>query len=108
MEQGGRGDGDDASHVIIRSDGTVQELVFQPKSYLCFTSVFSPDGTAQEIVAKPDDQGAPFFESIDGKRFYWVDQLRTSHAQRAVERFASDLSRVGLTEAEWLRRLDRS
>lgn len=108
MEKSGKGDGDDASHVIIQSDGTVQELVFQPKSYLCFTSVFSPDGTAQEIIAKPDDHGAPFFESTDGKKFYWVDQLRASHAQRAVERFASDLSRVGLTEAEWLRRLARS
>lgn len=108
MEKGGKDDGDDASHVVIFSDGTVQELVFQPKSYLCFTSIFSPDTTTQEVVAKSDHGGAQFFESIDGKKFYWVDQLRASHAQRAVERFASDLSRVGLTEAEWLRRLARS
>lgn len=108
MGKSGESESDDASHVIILSDGSVQELVFQPKSYLCFTSTFSPDVAAQEVIAKPDDNGAPFFENTDGENFYWVDQLRASHAQRAVERFASDLSRVGLTEAEWLRRLARS
>ncbi|ARE41332.1 hypothetical protein RGUI_3191 [Rhodovulum sp. P5] len=105
MEKGGEGDGDDASHIVILSDDSVRELVYKPKSYLCFTTTFSPDLATQEVVAKPDDQGALFFENTDGKRFYWADQLRASHAQRAVERFASDLSRVGLTEAEWLRRL---
>lgn len=108
MEKGGKDDGDNASHVVILSDGAVQELVYQPKSYLCFTSTFSPDRAAQEVIAEPDDNGSPFFQDTEGQRFYWVDQLRASHAQRAVERFASDLSRVGLTEAEWLRRLARS
>ncbi|SDX73447.1 hypothetical protein [Marinobacter mobilis] len=108
MEKGGQDDGDNASHVVILSDGAVQELVYQPKSYLSFTSTFSPDRAAQEVIAETDDNGAPFFQDTEGQRFYWVDQLRASHAQRAVERFASDLSRVGLTEAEWLRRLARS
>ena len=104
----GEGDGDGVSHIIIQSNNTIRELVYQPKSYLCFTATFSPDGTTQEIVAKLDSSGESFFEERDGKKFYWVDQLRASHAQRAVERFASDLSRVGLTEAEWLRRLTRN
>lgn len=105
MIRGGEGDDDDASHVIVLSDGTVGELVFEPKSYFCFTSTFSPDGTAREVIAKPDDDGELFFENTSGEKFYWVDQLRATHAQRAVERFASHLSRVGLIEAEWLRRL---
>lgn len=108
MDKGGEGDNDDASHIIVMSDGTVRELVFEPRAYNCFTSMFSPDSARQEIVAKPDGHGALFFKNTDGEKFYWVDQLRASHAQRAVVRFASDLSRVGLTEAEWLRRLTKS
>jgi hypothetical protein len=60
------------------------------------------------VLAKAADGGELFFEDTNGKTYQWIDQLRASHAQRAVEKFASDLSRVGLTESEWLRRLDES
>jgi len=39
------------------------------------------------------------------KEFEWVCQLKTTHAQRAVEKFGRELTRIGLTESEWLRRL---
>ena len=33
----------------------------------------------------------------------WIAELKTEHAQRAAEEFGRNLSRVGLTESEWLR-----
>ena len=106
MSKGGPDTGNSASHVIFKSDDSAIELVYQPKSYLCFATTFAPDRTSQEVVAGKDENDELHFTDSEGKKYYWVDQLRTSHAQRAVERFASDLSRVGLTESEWLRRLE--
>jgi len=94
------------SHVILKSDDPVIELIYQPKSYFCFAATFTPDATSQEVIAEKDLDGHLHFKDSEGRIYFWIDQLRTSHAQRAVERFASDLSRVGLTESEWLRRLE--
>ena len=68
--------------------------------------MFKPDGKQQKVVAKPENEQGLFFEDVAGAKYRWIDQMKPSHAQRAVERFASDLSRVGLTESDWLRRLD--
>lgn len=99
--------GSQVSHVVIKPDDSVLELMYTPKSYRCFTATFSPDRSLQKVVAKKDGAQRYCFEDVDKNKFYWIDQLRASHAQRAVERFASDLSRVGLTESEWLRRLEK-
>lgn len=106
MSKGGPDNGNSASHVIFKSDNSAVELIYQPKSYLCFATTFTPEKTSQEVVAGKDENNELHFTDSEGKKYYWVDQLRTSHAQRAVERFASDLSRVGLTESDWLRRLE--
>ena len=92
--------------MIFNSDNPAIELVYHPKSYLCFATTFTPERTSQEVVACKDENDELYFLDSEEKKYFWVDQLRTSHAQRAVERFASDLSRVGLTESDWLRRLE--
>lgn len=45
------------------------------------------------------------FTSVDGVEFTWVLELKDSHAQRIANKYASQLSRVGLDESEWLRRM---
>ena len=93
-----------ASHVVIHDNGEAIELYYQPKSFKCYITEFSPDSRSKQVqVAKPDNN----FVDTAGKKYVWIDQLKTSHAQRAVERYARELSRVGLTESEWLRRLDK-
>ena len=37
------------------------------------------------------------------KKYEWIAELKTEHAQRAAEEFGREFSRVGLTESEWLR-----
>ena len=97
------------SHVVLEDQGQdkdkVIELVYRLKSYCCFVATFCPDSASQEVVVKKK-AGRFHFKDSEGGSYFWVDQLRTSHAQRAVERFARDLSRVGLTESEWIRRLE--
>jgi hypothetical protein len=57
------------------------------------------------VSASKDTRKQYFFTSVNGERYYWVLDLKESHAQRIIERFASTLSRIGLDESEWLRRL---
>ncbi len=44
------------------------------------------------------------FIDIKGIKYKWILDLKDSHAQRIVNKFAAQLSRVGLDESEWLRR----
>lgn len=92
------------SHIIFNDDGSALRLFYDPKPKFCHTATFESDSQSNQVIQK-EENGELYFEDIDNKRYYWKDQLRTSHAQRAVEQFARHLSRVGLTESEWLRRL---
>lgn len=93
------------SHVIVKPDNSIVELLYKPNSYECFSTSFDPNENLKIIIARTDNQDELYFEDIRGNRYYWIGQLRTSHAQDAVGRFASNISRVGLTESEWLRLL---
>ena len=97
-----------ASHIVVREHNEFVELHYQPKSYRCFVAIFAPDRHTKQVLAKESArEKSPVFDDKSRRRYLWVDQLKISHAQRAVEDLARDLSRVGLTESEWLRRLNR-
>lgn len=91
------------SHVVY-DDGKFVELFFSPKSFNCVMKEFEPDSRVKKVIATYSE-GEPlgFTSCCDNKRYVWVAQLKPDHAQRAVEQFARELSRVGLTESEWLR-----
>lgn len=93
------------SHVIVKPNNSIIELLYKPNSYECFSTSFVPDENLKLIIAKTDDKRELYFEDICGNKYYWMGQLRTAHAQDAVGRFASNISRIGLTESEWLRLL---
>lgn len=60
--------------------------------------------TNHGIVEADNENGVFIFSSIDGSKFEWVLDLKDSHSQRIANKFAAELSRVGLDESEWLRR----
>ncbi len=98
------------SHIVVKDGDEFVELLYRPKSYFCRVATFVFDSTTKRVQSQPSEDGKdsnPVFIDISGCEYHWVDQLKTAHAQRAVEDLASDLSRVGLTESEWLRRLAR-
>ena len=99
-------DNSPASHIVVREHNKFVELYYQPKSYRCFVATFAPFKN-QILTEEPAKEKSPFFDDTSGTRYLWVDQLKITHAQRAVEDLARELSRVGLTESEWLRRLGR-
>lgn len=85
-----------ATHVVKEGNEFV-DLIYKPSMENCITIKFRPK---RGIVLAQDSE----FKSNTGKqKFKWVSQLKPTHAQRAAEEFARVLSRVGLTESEWLR-----
>ena len=95
------------SHIVVQEENEFVELYYQLKSYRCWSATFVPDAKTKQVEAKLSTDHKVFFKDKSQCCYEWVDELKMAHAQRAVEKFARDLSRVGLTESEWLRRLDR-
>lgn len=99
---------------LVKNDGkfnlTLKEsdeyirLSLQKKPSRINMIYFKPDTTSRRIKAKLIKKNDHFF--IDKKRFQykWVGELRSEQAQRIVNQFAAELSRVGVDESEWLRR----
>lgn len=95
------------THVVHPVNGSPLELCLQAKSYHSATIKFKPSKGRKVVAAKKTRDGGCAFYDKSNRRYEWIDQLKIEHAQRAVTHLASDLSRVGLTESEWLRLLDR-
>ena len=64
---------------------------------------FIPSPGSDTISAR-EDKGSFVFESSFKEKFIWLSDLKDAHAQRVANNFASQLSRIGLDESEWLRR----
>jgi hypothetical protein len=45
-----------------------------------------------------------YFTAKNGTHYKWIGDLRFEQAQRIANKYAAELSRVGLNESEWLRR----
>ena len=93
--------GKKVTHIVPNGKNSC-ELFFNPCKENRAILEFS--ASPKKMVTAKGDADSEFVFSDEMKDEYqWVAQLKTEHAQRAVEQFARELSRVGLTESEWLR-----
>lgn len=90
--------GEKATHVVRDHAKGFIDLIFKPKSENCVTLLFKPNSKGFVTASKLD-----FVDHSDSRSYRWIAQMKPKHAQRAAEQFARELSRVGLTESEWLR-----
>ncbi len=56
------------------------------------------------VAEKKNADTKHLFSDEEKNEYRWVAQLKPDHAQQAAEQFAREISRVGLTESEWLHR----
>ena len=87
-----------SSPIVIDKD-TIMCVCDQ--SYGIKTIRFKSDESLMVVAKKQDDKWA--FESIHGDTYEWIIDLKDLHAQRIVNNYCAQLSRVGLNESEWLR-----
>ncbi|NVO33099.1 response regulator receiver domain [Hymenobacter lapidiphilus] len=98
---------------IVKDGEKLLELKVNYKPYHMELFSFAPVGTGKLVEAVPKEkQTVPtqwLFKGIDGRgqaiECFWIADLKFAHAQRIAERFGSEITRVGLTESEWLRRM---
>ncbi len=90
-------------HFIVESESSFIHLKIIKDSFGLRTIKFSPKRETQTILANIEDNNY-YFESNYGERFLWMADLNDAQAQRVANNYASQLSRVGLDESEWLRR----
>ncbi len=80
------------------------QIVYSPYSLLFFS--FEPNH--EMVIGASKEEDVWVFNGIEesGKNcsLLWVSDLKFPHAQRIAVNFAAQISRVGLTESEWLRR----
>ena len=89
------------THCVLDVSGSVIQLRYKPKVSSIFVSIFKGDHNV--VCATKNKKGRFIFQGDGEKNYEWVAELKTEHAQRAAEQFGRELSRVGLTESEWLR-----
>jgi hypothetical protein len=89
------------THAVTDLNNNHIHLVLKPKVTDCHVSNFTTGTDA--LCAAKDDDGRFIFKDAKGCKYEWIAELKTEHAQRAAEEFGRMLSRVGLTESEWLR-----
>jgi hypothetical protein len=89
--------------IINDENGSLIRVAIQDKPYNLNQIIF---------FSKPEDHGTItskiigdhfYFKNKKGRKYRWVGELRPEQAQRLANEFATNLSRVGLDESEWLR-----
>ena len=50
-----------------------------------------------------EENGSFVFISSHNEKYRWIVDIKNMHAQRIVNNYCAQLSRVGLNESEWLR-----
>ena len=83
---------------VVRDGDMYVDLLYKQRVEKGLTVKFRPKAGREFVMAN-----GGVFTDMSRKKYAWVTQLKPKHAQRAVEEFARNLTRVGLTESEWLR-----
>lgn len=90
-------------NILAKNETEICKFKYGKNSYDLKTFKFNPSSSKGTVIAiKYGDKY--YFESIWNEKLYWVCDLKDLHSQRISNIFASQLSRVGLEESEWLRR----
>lgn len=87
---------------LVTHDGV--KLKLEKKSFALKTMKFKCDTDKGVILGRRNDTGKYIFKDIYDEEFEWILDLKDLHSQRIVTEYASELSRIGLDESEWLRR----
>ena len=92
--------------IIPKEDSFIKVKVLKkPNSLIMHT--FSVDGEDDRIRARKENHSL-LFQTKKGSKINYIAELKSKHAQRVANEFATYVSRVGLDESEWLRRWSRN
>ena len=93
----------DKCEFIIGDAGQTTRLRLYDRPFEVRMVKFEP-GRGKQVFARRMKSGLFFKASGTNHSYRWVADLKSDHSQRVANAYAHQLSRVGLTESEWLRK----
>ena len=98
-------DDDEFDLVVKVDDGDYVKLKINQNIYDSMHFQFSSNCADDQVVRAEREGSYYIFETTDESKFKLISELKNQHAQRVANNFAANISRVGLDESEWLRRV---
>lgn len=88
------------------SGRTIYLLIKYRPSHKVISIQFPATNRINFVQAEREDINSDtlVFQCQEGSKYKWIFDLKESHAQKIVNEYAANLSRVGIDESEWLRR----
>lgn len=80
-----------------------KHLIVDNRSYSLESHKFSPTNNNETLIIAKKIKNKYVFQDSDKKQFIWVAELKKLFAQHIVSAYASQLSRVGIDNSEWIR-----
>lgn len=96
--------GDADANIVLVETGKIHRLAWRLRYDQIQLIDFKPDPVGEVVREQESLQGLRFVAE-DGSKYRWIGELREAHALRLTSDLTAGLSRVGLDESEWLRRL---
>lgn len=93
----------DFNLIIKDQDNHYLKIKIDNKPYNIELINFTISGTENKVIAQQDQDKYIFMDS-QGTKYYWLGELRFDFAQKIINEYSSEISRVGVNESEWLRR----
>jgi hypothetical protein len=89
---------------VVKDRGALHRLTVIDHPYAMKLVTFAADAKQGEVIGRSCKGGCFFPRKESAFTYRWVADLKFEHAQRLANDYSTKLSRVGLTESEWLRR----
>lgn len=93
----------DKFNIVLWDNDEYVRLNIEKKSNVIKLIQFDPAKSGVDRVISFEQSGNYYFEDTSGSKYQWIGELKSEHALRLANEFASELSRVGPAESEWLR-----
>lgn len=85
-----------------------KHLIVDNRSYSLESHKFSPTNNKETLIIAKKIKNEYVFQDSDKKQFIWVAELKKLFAQHIVSAYASQLSRVGIDNSEWIRLIGKT
>lgn len=100
-------EGDDPFEIVVSDRREFRRLGVSLRAYDIQLIPLKADRGHKSVVAVSREGEWMFEGGGSARTVRWVADLKVGFAQRIANQFAAEISRVGLTESEWLRRMGR-
>lgn len=91
--------------IVLDEGGTFSKFIIEKKLQKINVITFNPDPVRQKVTASKEENGDNRFVDSENYSYKWIGELRQEFALKLSNELSSNLTRVGIDQSEWLRKL---